>query len=219
MIEARFVRLPAPLARPKGGYKRGTFTSRWQKDLERELEHLSARRIVVQVDLQSGEIRNDGWPRSTARPRTPGVVVGFDSRHGPLTYTCATYDSWEANIRAISLTLSALRAVTRYGAVKGSEQYKGFRALPEGEARAPIQAETFASVEDAARHLIAVAGYRGFHPERGPTLVCDDPEVLSRLYRDAAKKAHPDAGGTAEAMAKVNAARDMIERHTTVGVG
>ena len=36
-------------------------------------------------------------------------------------------------------------------------------------------------------------------------------ELLQSAWREAAKAAHPDAGGTDEAMAEINAARDLLE--------
>lgn len=35
-------------------------------------------------------------------------------------------------------------------------------------------------------------------------------ETLNQYYRDAARRAHPDAGGSDEQMAAVNRARDLI---------
>src|SRR5690554_7090169 len=51
-------------------------------DLERELRHLGARGIVVQAYLRGEDIRNDGWPRSSARFMEPGIVLSFTDRSG-----------------------------------------------------------------------------------------------------------------------------------------
>ena len=53
--------------------------------LERELSQLRAKNIVLQVDVSADQIRLDGMLRSDARPRSPGVILSFDSKHGPLS--------------------------------------------------------------------------------------------------------------------------------------
>jgi hypothetical protein len=156
MIDLCFRPIDKPVAPPRGGAKRAPFKvgySSMLDDLERELKHLRAREIIVEAGFDLSDIRNDGWPRSTARTRSPGIRLSFVSSHGPLSYECATYQSWEDNMRGISLTLSALRAVDRYGAVKGGEQYKGWARLPE-----KAGTET---AEAAARELIELAGVAG----------------------------------------------------------
>lgn len=40
-----------------------------------------------------------------------------------------------------------------------------------------------------------------------------DAQVAAAEYRAAAKRAHPDVGGDAAVMSKVNRAKDFIEKH------
>ena len=54
--------------------------------LDRELSKLGAHSVVIELALDEGDIRLDGLPRADARPRHPGVIVSFDSKHGPLRY-------------------------------------------------------------------------------------------------------------------------------------
>lgn len=107
--------------------------------LESELSKLGARNIIIQVDgLTLSDIRNDGWPRSTWNPgrySNSGVIVAFQSRKGPLSFPCDRFQSWQDNLRAIALSLEALRTVDRYGVTKGNEQYRGWAQLPAGTAR------------------------------------------------------------------------------------
>ncbi|MFN7019864.1 MAG: molecular chaperone DnaJ [Phycisphaerales bacterium] len=205
MINAVFRPLEKPIPLPKGGVISCPFSCSFTTtldDLERELFHLKAKDIVIELDLDLQDIRNDGWPRSTARPRTQGVRLSFDSKHGPLSYTCATYGHWERNLRAVGLTLDRLRAVDRYGAVKGGEQYKGWAALPPPPQ--PAAGGDFASIEEAMRFLCKVGN---------GTVLSVLPSDLEAVYRDAARKAHPDAGGSTELMARVNAAKAFVEAH------
>lgn len=100
--------------------------------LERELDKLGARGAVIELALTEREIRLDGWPRAEARPSHPGVVISFDSRHGPLRYGTDAFPHWQDNVRAIALGLEALRKVDRYGIGKRGEQYQGWRQLGSG---------------------------------------------------------------------------------------
>jgi hypothetical protein len=101
--------------------------------LDKELRALGARRVVIQLALQEGNIRLDGWPRAAARPAHSGVVIAFESKHGPLKYHSDQFTGWQDNLRAIALGLEALRAVDRYGITRRGEQYQGWKALPAGE--------------------------------------------------------------------------------------
>lgn len=213
MLAASFRHLESPLPPPKGGHKRAPFSGSWQNTLdtlERELRHLKAKDILILADLRAEEIRNDGWQRSGAYPRTPGVVVSFESAQGPLKFACATYAKYDANLRAIGLTLERLRAVDRYGATKSGEQYRGWKQLPPGAGdRGVIQAGEWATKEAATEWLIHTAsGHKASMVDVFAAI--KHPAVLDAWFKQAARKCHPDAGGSNELMAKVNRARDFI---------
>ena len=100
--------------------------------LEREVRMLGARQVVVELAITEADLRLDGQPYATARPRHPGVTVAFDSQHGPLKYTADKFATWQENIRAIALGLEALRKVDRYGMTSRGEQYAGWKQLGGG---------------------------------------------------------------------------------------
>jgi hypothetical protein len=135
----------------------------WQL-LARELEHLGARQVVVELAITEADLRLDGLTRARAIASHPGVVISFESRHGPLRYATAEFMRWQDNLRAIALGLEALRAVDRYGISRRGEQYRGWRALTTG-------ADDEATVE-RGRALIREAGsvaaaLHATHPDRG----------------------------------------------------
>src|SRR5947208_1880483 len=82
-----------------------------------------------QFAVTESDIRLDGRPRARAVASHPGVVLAFDSRHGPLKYAVDTFDRWQDNLRAIALGLEHLRAVDRYGVTRRGEQYTGWRQI------------------------------------------------------------------------------------------
>src|SRR5688500_2794754 len=83
--------------------------------LERELNNLKAKNVVVEADFEMKDIRNDGWPRSGTRPKSPGVILSFESMHGALSLPCDACKTWEQNLRAIALHLENLRKANLYG--------------------------------------------------------------------------------------------------------
>lgn len=212
MIQAQFrpIDNTKPLA-AKQGWERSPFSASWTSTLnllEREIRHLAGKDIVIEIDTTLSQIRNDGWPYSSAKVGRPGVRISFASKHGPMSYTSVQYARWETNIHAVALTLERLRAVERYGCVKNAEQYQGFSALPPGRGgRSGIQVGEWSSCEDAARFLLSVWG--GSYTEDDIQATVHDP---TGTWRDASKKVHPDLPGGSEAMmSKVNRAREFIQ--------
>lgn len=187
--------------RPLGAWTEGdtsprrgshVFKASWDSTLDllgRELDHLDAQNVVVQVDVREGDVRLDGMLRADATVGHPGVRIAFDSRFGSLTYATDAHerhydnyvklDGWQANVRAIALGLEALRAVDRYGVTRRGEQYSGWRALPSGTGPAP----THMTGDEA----LAVIDELTPESKRG--------EPLERRVRWAKVGAHPDRHG------------------------
>jgi hypothetical protein len=174
--------------------------------LERELEHLTnigRRQAILQMALRDRDIRLDGYPRADARPEHPGVIVSIESKWGPLSYPCDTFDDWQDNLRAIAKGLEALRLVDRYGVTKNGEQYTGFKQLGSGP--------TMSKVE-AAEKLYGMA-YPDTTAEdrtRGARLMLGADDRLQLVYRRAARAQHPDTGGSAEAWEEFRTAWDVV---------
>jgi len=178
-------------------------------DLERELDHLGARGIIIGAGLREEDIRDDGWPRAGARvPPFPGVEVSFDHpEHGRLVYATDVCEFWEHNVRSIALGLMSLRAVDRYGITRRGEQYAGWRALGPG-----VQARTM-TIEDAWRTLGEAAGIDVLLvPTVGLTAQEIDRAELEVVWREAARRTHPDAGGDAETFVQAKAAHEFLTK-------
>lgn len=181
--------------RPASARQRARFDAKWTQTLTllgKEIDHLGGRDVVIEVDVREQEIRLDGMIRANARAASPAVVVAFETRqHGPMLYRCDRFadtwsnrPGWQENVRAIALTLEALRAVDRYGATETGQQYAGFKALPAGRAMPASHMTT-----DAARALlISLSGFAGlddFDP-------WGDPYLVAKVVRSAKFTAHPD---------------------------
>jgi hypothetical protein len=163
-----------------------------------EIDKLAGQRVVIQVDLRESDIRLDGLPRSNARHGDhPGVIVSFESRFGPLRYATDEFTEWKANLRAIALSLKALRDVDRYGVSKRGEQYTGWRALPASTG------VTFPSADEALRWMQAQDGSGG-------------GAAPGALYRSLARRWHPDAPtADADQWERLSNARTLL---TTAGM-
>lgn len=166
------------------------FSAKWGNTIEllgREVDALKGRDVVMEIDVRETDLRLNGELRANARPTSPAVAIAFESRHGPLFYRCDRFytnwsdqgPEWQHNVRAIALTLEALRAVDRYGATQTGQQYQGFKALPAGRAMPAAHMTT-----DHARGLIlALAGEATWPP---------DPEDVRLFVKRARRAAHPD---------------------------
>lgn len=149
--------------------QRSRFDTAWSATLwllRYELGRLGARSVVIRANFREQDIRQDGWPRSNARtPASPGVVIEWQTSSGWSRMAADKYTDWQSNVRAVALSLEALRAVERWGAVEG-EQYEGLRL----EIEAPGQSE------NAAQKLIdsyggLSAALKATHPDTGGTPV------------------------------------------------
>jgi hypothetical protein len=168
--------------------------------LQRELAMLGAREAVLQLAITEAEIRTDGLPRANARPTHPGVALSFESRFGPLQYATDVFDHWQDNLRAIALSLEALRRVDRYGISKRGEQYTGWKALPAGNGKGDLQA--------SAKFVLRCAGLAEDDVNVAGIL---DGTSFNSIYRLAARRAHPDGGGSDAAFFQLQQARRTIE--------
>lgn len=189
-----------------------TYTSTLQV-LDRELRQLGAKHPVLEMWVTDGQVRLDGALRADARPSKPGLILSFESKHGPLRYPCDRFWHWQDNLRAIALGLEALRKVERYGIASRNEQYVGWKALGAGIAIGQSARPTFDSLEAAAEFLV---NHGEWGTEMGdPRDLIDGPiapELVAAYYRSAAKRLHPDVdGGTAELFEQLGEARRMLD--------
>jgi len=157
--------------------------------LDRELESFGrgvARSAVLLVAIPPEQFRLDGRPRASAKAEHPGVVLSFDAPNvGNLSFPCDQFTTWTANLRAIALSLEALRKVDRYGVTRHGEQFRGFLAIESGRA----MPAGFASVNevDTWLHEVSPGSY----------------STIAEHLRLAKRDHHPDLGGDDDTFARV----------------
>ena len=145
-----------------------------------ELRRLGIKRddLVISTNI---EVRLDGLPRSDRTPQDPGVAVYWRKGKDTRCMAVDRYKNVGDNLAAIAATLDAMRAIERHGGAEILDRaFTGFVALP-----APEQWFTILGVSANATR-----------------------EQIDAAYRALASKHHPDHGGDAGEMARINAARD-----------
>lgn len=155
-----------------------------------QLKLLGALDVVISSDLQ---LRLDGLPLTKQRePADPGVAVYWCTRTERRVIACDVWTTTRENLRAIGLTVEALRQIERAGATQVLDRaYQGLAALPPGPTANPF-GDYFAS------------GWRqvfGFSPTETVTA-----EQLRQRYRRLVKARHPDLGGTTEQFRELESA-------------
>lgn len=165
--------------------------ARTAEELGRELRMLGARRVVVEIALEERDFRTtDGLPRAQSRARHPGVVVSIaDSDHGSMRYACDKFRTWQENLRGIAKGMEAQRLLARYGIAERGEQYAGWKQL----------AQTTMSTAEASAIL-----------RRHAAIDADEAMDPRAMYRRALQRAHPDHGGTTDALAEVQNAAKVL---------
>lgn len=147
-----------------------------------ELKRMNASQIVISSNLR---LRNDGLPASgQSQPRDAGVAVYFTWKSAKRSLACDKWRTVEENLYAIALTIEAMRGLDRWGVSKMLDRaFQGFMSLPP-----PTDGSGLPWWE---------------------VLECDRRDSLLAIetrYRTMAKKAHPDRGGSAAAMANLSRA-------------
>lgn len=170
-------------------------------ELRTEIRQFPMRNVVLSLAITETMLRNDGMPRSDARPAHPGVILSFETKDaGALSFPGDSFTSWEDNLLAIVRTINALRSIDRYGVTRHAEQFASWRAI---EAR---PASEFASVDAAISFLVEVVPIEWAHQV--------DRDNLRGLLRLAQRAAHPDSPtGDHDKMSRVNRAAEYLAEH------
>lgn len=155
--------------------------------LEDQLAKLGAREPLLSTNLRLG-MRGDPLSNQP-EPADRGAAVYFTLNGKPRVLACDQYTSVADNIAAIAAHIDALRRIDRYGVGTLDQAFAGYDALPPPGAgnRPPWR---------------VVLGLDG-------QVTPITREKINDAYRFKAMTAHPDRGGSHDAMAALNAARDQ----------
>lgn len=169
-----------------GTYRQPPTTWKAIQALQRELNLLTAREVVVSTNLR---LRNDGYPLSNQRePEDRGAAVWFTLNKKPRVLACDKWSTVGENLYAIAMHINALRGQDRWGVGTLDQAFTGYAAL----------------VAETGLHWTSVLGL--------PLNAARDEiqQKYLRLVRE--RNAHPDVGGSQEEFEKLtNARREAFE--------
>jgi hypothetical protein len=152
------------------------------KEITHQLSIMKAKDVVISTNIP---IKNDGYPYSTYKtPVDKGTAVYFSLKGSPHVLACDKWNSIEHNLWAIAKHIESLRGQERWGVGSMEQAFTGYTALPEAGFTEPW--------------------YQVLGISQNPT----EAEILS-AFRMKAKEAHPDAGGSSEAMHRINQAKEQ----------
>jgi hypothetical protein len=150
--------------------------------LEKQIERLGGADPVLSTNLA---LRLDGRPRSENEPADPGAAIYFHFKGRARVFACDRFTRVADNIGGIAAHIDALRRIDRYGVGSLEQALEGYKALPA----------------DTAADWRTVFGF-----DADATVT---PEALDQRFKQMARNgAHPDLGGSNDAMAHLNRARE-----------
>lgn len=145
------------------------------KGLYEEVRRLGGKNVVLSSNYTLGN----------TNPKDPAVVAYFDYEGKQVAMPCDRWNRIEANVRAIALTIEAMRGMERWGAKHMIRaMFSGFTALNE---------KTGPSCWDIL----------GLEPHS------QTEHSVQSAYRSKLREAHPDTGGNADAFRQLTEAREM----------
>lgn len=147
-----------------------------------EIRRLGGSLPVISTNIP---LRKDGLPYAQYRtPDDRGVAVYFTYRGQQMCFACDKWDIIHHNVYSIGKTIEALRGIERWGTGEMVQQaFTGFVALPSNSPWEVLGVKPGASRAE-----------------------------VESAYREKARQAHPDAGGSHDQMSRLNAARDELLR-------
>jgi len=191
-----------------GKFKVSLDTILWRVDegsLRYELNRLGVDVAVIEVDCPPSGFARSGEPHMD-RIASPGVVLSFTHpERGPIRIGADLYRDYRDNLRALGLSLEALRAVNRHGIAGHGEQYTGFARLGAGD-----QKPEGMTIAEAAIALVP----EGWSPE----MLIHDKDLAKMAAERARNNSHPDRGGSKERFQQVEEARRVLFTHHKLSV-
>lgn len=177
-------------ARPEGNYRfyPSSFNSERQL-LTDELKRMKATGIVISTNVP---LKQDGNPYATYnKPSDVGVAVYFSVDGKAMALCCDKWDTLEANLKALTMSVDAMRGLDRWGVSEIlNRAFMGFKALPEKAASFP------------------------WWEVLGVSRMCTRKDVEAG-YKKKAKIHHPNVGGEAHKWRELQEAYEQGLKQTT----
>jgi hypothetical protein len=172
-----------PIAHPRRATREhGRFSATRYKALIGVQEELRRLGASVIVITTNIPTRRDGLPYTNmAEPVDPGVAAYWTLEGIQYVIANDQYDTVAANLHAIQLTIAAMRGIERWGTTKSTAQ--------------------------------AFAGFKALPPPEWRSVLGNVATLAEARtkYRELAREAHPDFGGSNDKMTELNEAMEAAE--------
>lgn len=169
-----------------------TTPGRARDELMHELKLLGARNVVISSNVRTysrGGQEIMYADQSAARDE-PGVAIYYTWKDEQYALACDRYKTVMDNLQALNKTINAIRGIERWGTGEMMKAaFAGFKELPSSTTASPSCWQVL------------------------DLLPTKNLESIKAAYRKKLFGAHPDQGGTHEAMAQLNIAKDQAEQY------
>jgi len=155
-------------------------------DLEVELVRLDVDDYDYSFDAQQRQ--RDGRPYSRARPDDPAFVLRWTKQGDQYAVGCDAYSKLRDNVRTVGLYVREKRKMEARPVATGQTEFSNLQ-LPSGE-------DTITAEPPA--HVVL-----GIDPDSGRARI-------QQAFRESMMEAHPDHGGSSEAVERVKRAREQM---------
>lgn len=168
---------------------RETFAS-GRYNIKRELELLGAKDVFISTNVP---IRNDGFPFASYKmPEDKGVAVYFTLFNNQCVFACDKWDKIEHNMKAVMLTIEALRGIDRWGVSEMLKRsFTGFKALPASAASTYKAWWEVLMVSQFSSEEVIKSAYRSLAKQFHPDINKDNPEyfnIIKNAYEEGIKQ-------------------------------
>jgi len=163
--------------------------------LSSELRKMGVSDYVISSNVA---IRRDGLPYANQKaPEDPGVVLYFTRKGVDIAISCDAWQTVDANLRAVGLTIEAIRGMERWGTEEMIDRaFTGFKALPEAIIVTEHTSRTWWEVLQVSQSA--------------------DWDIIEAAYKRMLHKTHPDKGGSDSAFQELqNAFKQAKEQRNT----
>lgn len=202
MTQAFPLSWPAGWPRIQASWRKSTYRfsgltpDRARSSLIKEVQLLGDQHLVISSNLPTNSA---GVPRLDAaryKIDDPGVAIYFVLDDREISMAQDLYDAVYGNMRSLALAIEAMRALERHGGGHMMRKsFDGFAALPPPDGSTPATSRPW-------RQVLSI--------DVGTEIGADMREayllLAERRYKALARTAHPDHGGSTEAMAELTAA-------------
>jgi hypothetical protein len=159
------------------------------KSIAGEMDRMGVDEFRASTASGGRYVKQNGLPKHNANPDDPGFVLRWSNDGEQFAVACDAYTRLKDNVRAVYLWVNETRLRGNRPVRTGDTEFAAAR-LPSGEEDAVAAAPPPHEVLDVAP---------------------DAPEtIVEGAYRAKVQQAHPDKGGSAEALKRVNRAREAM---------